>query len=339
MPRSEKITIEKHMSREELESRIKTLETDAKILKRLYFVKFRYEGESVEKSVQRVGVTRNEGYIWQRRWNKKGYDGLIPQYAGGRPMKLTPEEFEKLKDLLREKTTWTTEEVRTRIHQEFKVEYTLKQVRIILKKLKMAYGKPFTLDYRRPNDAELLLKNLPEIKPEMIIGFLDETSPQTTANTQRFWSFGHPTLVKNTTKFRANTFGFYSINGSSVLEFHEHSKKEDVRAFLQSIRRMNPTAKLVILLDNFRSHHANITKEYADKNGITLVFLPPYSPDLNPIEFIWKSIRRIISRTFIRDLDHLKQIILDAFGIFGGSPSFAKAWIAKFLGNKFSIKY
>ena len=62
----------------------------------------------------------------------------------------------------------------------------------------------------------------------MIIGFLDETSPQTIANTQRFWSFGHPTLIKNTTKFRANTFGFYPLNGCPVLEFHEHSKQEDV---------------------------------------------------------------------------------------------------------------
>ena len=155
----------------------------------------------------------------------------------------------------------------------------------------------------------------------MIIGFLDETFPQTIANTQRFWSFGHSTLVKNTTKFRANTFGFYSINGCSVLEFHEHSKKEDVCEFLQSIH-----------------HHADKTREYAEQNRIDLVFLPPYSPDLNPIECIWKSIKRIISWIFIRDLDHLKQIILDAFKKFGCLLSFAKAWIAKFLGNKFSIK-
>jgi putative transposase len=158
MPWSEQIPIQKHMTRDELESRIKNLEKDTKILKRLYFVKFRYDGESVEGSALRIGVTRNEGYIWQRRWNEQGYEGLIPQYAGGRPMKLSPEEFDHLKVLLSQKTTWTTEEVRTTIHQEFGVEYTLKQIRIILKKLNMAYGKPFTMDYRRPDDAESLLK-------------------------------------------------------------------------------------------------------------------------------------------------------------------------------------
>lgn len=171
----------------------------------------------------------------------------------------------------------------------------------------------------------------------MIIGFMDETSPQTTANTQRLWSYGYPTLIKNTTKFRANTFGFYSINGCSVLEFHDHSKKEDVCEFLQTIRKMNPGADIVIILDNFRSHHANITRQYAEMNNLKLVYLPPYSPDLNPIEYIWKSIRRIISRTFIQDLDHLKQTILDAFKKFCCSLSFAASWIEKFLGNNCSI--
>lgn len=171
----------------------------------------------------------------------------------------------------------------------------------------------------------------------MVIGFLDETSPQTTANTQRLWSSGHPTLVKNTSKFRANTFGFYAINGCSTLEFHEHSKKEDVCEFLQSIREVNPDGDLVIILDNFRSHHANLTRDFADQNQIHLVFLPPYSPDLNPIEYIWKSIKRIISRTFVQDLDHLKYIILEAFKKYGCSLSFAKGWINKFLGSDYSI--
>lgn len=49
---------------------------------------------------------------------------------------------------------------------------------------------------------------------------------------------------------------------------------------------MNPDGDIVIILDNFRSHHANRTREFAEANRIQLVFLPPYSPDLNPIEFI-----------------------------------------------------
>ena len=64
-----------------------------------------------------------------------------------------------------------------------------------------------------------------------VIGFLDETSPQLNANTQRLWSFNKPSVKKNTTKMKVNTFGFYAINGESVVNFKENSKKESVCEF------------------------------------------------------------------------------------------------------------
>ncbi len=94
---------------------------------------------------------------------------------------------------------------------------------------------------------------------------------------------------------------------------------------------------IVIVLDNFRSHRAQATVNFAEENRIELVYLPPYSPDLNPIEFIWKSIKRVISREFIIDLDHMKEIIRDAFQKYSTTISFAKNWIEKFLKNKLEI--
>jgi putative transposase len=158
MPRPEQIPIQKHMTQEELQRRIKTLETDTKILQRLYFIKYRYDGESVEKSSQLVGVAKPVGYAWQERWNESGYEGLIPRYAGGRPSKLSDQQKEKLRSLLKEKDVWTTDEVRLLISNEFCVEYTLKQVRIIAKKFGMRYAKPFSFDYRKPPNSEQILK-------------------------------------------------------------------------------------------------------------------------------------------------------------------------------------
>ena len=60
--------------------------------------------------------------------------------------------------LLKEKEVWTTDEVRHLILKEFDVEYTLKQVRIMVKKLGMKYAKPFAFDYRKPPNAEIILK-------------------------------------------------------------------------------------------------------------------------------------------------------------------------------------
>jgi len=62
----------------------------------------------------------------------------------------------------------------------------------------MKYAKPYPYDYRRPHDAEEIpKKKLPYFDKNVIIGFFDGASPQTTANTQRFWPFGKPIVCKN----------------------------------------------------------------------------------------------------------------------------------------------
>jgi len=162
---------------------------------------------------------------------------------------------------------------------------------------------------------------------------MDESSPQTTANTQRLWSFGKPIIRKNTDKMKANAFGCYMLNGSSVIDFKEQSKKEDVSEFLKTIRQKNPGKEIVIILDNFKSHTANYTKQCAMDCGINLVYLPKYSPDLNPIEYIWKSIKRVISRSFIRDIDHIRASIRESFLENASKLSYAKYWIERFLGG------
>jgi putative transposase len=83
---------------------------------------------------------------------------LIPRYAGGRPSKLNSRQKEKLVQLLKQKDVWTTDEVKSLIKDEFAVEYTLKQIRIIVRKFGMKYAKPFTRDYRRPDNADEISK-------------------------------------------------------------------------------------------------------------------------------------------------------------------------------------
>jgi putative transposase len=56
MPRPEQIPLQKHLTGEELQRRIRMLETNTKILQRLYFIKHRYDGKSVEEACCLVGV-------------------------------------------------------------------------------------------------------------------------------------------------------------------------------------------------------------------------------------------------------------------------------------------
>jgi len=104
------------------------------------------------------------------------------------------------------------------------------------------------------------------------------------------WSFSRPIKYKKTDNYRANALGFYSINGRSAIDFMDQSKQEDVCVFLDRIRIANPDRRIAVVLDNFASHRSLAVRKKAEELNIRLVFLPPYSPDLNPIEFLWKSI-------------------------------------------------
>ena len=137
-------------------------------------------------------------------------------------------------------------------------------------------------------------------------------------------------IIKNTDYFKANAFVSYSINGNNLIDFMESSKAENVCQFLEEIQELNQGKRIILVLDNARSHHANKTVSKARELKITLVFLPPYSPDLNPVEFIWKTIKREVSVKFIRSKQHLRNLIKNQFMKVENSLSFAKKWIETF---------
>jgi len=89
----------------------------------------------------------------------------------------------------------------------------------------------------------------------------------------------------------------------------------------------------MIILDNFRSHHAKLTTENAKKLNIDLIFLPPYSPHLNPIEYLLKTIKRELSPLFIETQEQMRKLIETHFKNQSQSLTYAKKWIKK-LKNK-----
>jgi transposase len=131
--------------------------------------------------------------------------------------------------------------------------------------------------------------------------------------------------------------GFYAVNGSSVIEFPSRSKAEDVCDCLESIRSANGTRPVVVVLDNFRSHHSKVAVSRAEALGIRLVFLPPYSPHLNPIEFVWKSLKRVVSKNRIIDRSHMTALLEERFHLETSKDSYFAYWIALFHEELFNI--
>ena len=125
-------------------------------------------------------------------------------------------------------------------------------------------------------------------------------------------------------------FGFIALNGNDVVMLSDSCKSDDMIDFLEVIRKQNPD-KLCIVLDNARIHHAKAVKARAEELDIYFIYLPPYSPDLNPIEFGWKDLKRELSK--ILDFDEMinrsEEIALDIFG--ERRYSYSKYWVEEFI--------
>ena len=69
----------------------------------------------------------------------------------------------------------------------------------------------------------------------------------------------------------------------------------------------------IVIMDNMRTHHAKAVREVIDNLKINVIYLPPYSPDFNPIEKMWSKIKSILRKMKIRVLDALPDAVEYAF--------------------------
>ena len=69
----------------------------------------------------------------------------------------------------------------------------------------------------------------------------------------------------------------------------------------------------VLVMDNMKSHHAKAIKQLLERSGIQYLFLPPYSPDLNPIEKLWSKAKALLRKFKARTLETLPDAIQRAF--------------------------
>lgn len=71
----------------------------------------------------------------------------------------------------------------------------------------------------------------------------------------------------------------------------------------------------IIVMDNMRSHHVKEVSEIINNSEkhLTLLYLPPYSPDFNPIEMMWSKIKSVLRMIKIRNFSMLQNAIKTAF--------------------------
>ena len=118
------------------------------------------------------------------------------------------------------------------------------------------------------------------------------------------------------------------LDGSAI--FTTYSGGTTGERFLSYLRDvLLPTLKEgdIIVMDNLRTHHIAEVRTLVEGSGMELLYLPPYSPDFNPIEMMWSKIKSILRKLKHRTVETLVDAIPKAFQTV--SPKDCLGWFRK----------
>lgn len=144
-------------------------------------------------------------------------------------------------------------------------------------------------------------------------------------------------LPSNTGRRRVTILGaINAINPKQLTSIitEANCDQEMAKKMLEEIRKEYSDGKEVIIIeDNAKYHHANSVTELAKKLNITIVFLPPYCPNLNLIERIWKFMKKEFKNEYFPTFEDFYEAV---FNFCGNFEKYDKE-IERLIGQKFQI--
>jgi len=123
-----------------------------------------------------------------------------------------------------------------------------------------------------------------------------------------------PVVLHAPTRKSVALFGAVNLQGGQMIShFNDLFDAQSFLAFLKALlRRRSDGKKMVVITDNARYHHAAALTDWlrAHDTSLQLLFLPPYSPELNPIERVWKLLRRLCTHNeYFPELELLQNAL------------------------------
>jgi len=158
--------------------------------------------------------------------------------------------------------------------------------------------------------------------------FLDE-SGVTTEMTRRYGrAFGGQRVREANPAGHWKTLtllGAMSVEGLvATMAVEAPTDREVFLAYLEQVLCPQLQPGNVVVMDNLSSHKVAGVRELIEATGAELLYLPPYSPDLNPIEQCWSKLKQALRSAKARSVDALQQAVSEAIPTI--SPNNAQAW-------------
>ncbi len=262
------------------------------------------------------GTIRN----YRKRYVEGGILGLVTDTYSGKRCHLTDKEKEQLSNYLQSKICMDSKEIVAYIQKNFDVTYSISGVTALLHSMGFTYKKAKPVPGKANREAqELFIEAYRRLKSKGgKIYFADSTHPHHNAVISYGWikkGEGFEILC-NSGRHRLNINGAVDIESLDVItRTCDWVNADSMCVLLRAIRAKNLYEdKVTLIMDNAAYNRSTKVKILAKKLGIKLFYLPPYSPNLNPIERLWKFMKKkILYNKYYERLSEFESACMNFF--------------------------
>lgn len=230
------------------------------------------------------------------------------------------------------------------VEQEHSLTYSVSGMTKLLNRVGFSYKSFVNLPSKLDVEKQVaFVSEYQEIEQNLTskcaLFFMDAVHPQHNTHTANAWlTKGEPTYLRsNTGRNRLNINGLYNPKTQEVITtFHNTINAQATIETLDKLLRLHPTHEnLYIIADNARYYTSKVVKAYLAENSIIKIkHLPPYSPNLNLIERLWKFTRKnIINLNYCEKFETFTSNIKNFFE----NIKDYKLDLKQFIGEKFHL--
>jgi transposase len=255
-------------------------------------------------------------HYFQRYQQGGGQALLDDNYRGAEP-KLNEHQISELEDYLEKYIFTEAKSVIAHIYKQYKVRYSVSGVIDLLHRLGFSYKKPKHVPGKQdPAKQQAFIEEYEQIKADKSkndpVYFADATHPQHNSVPSYGWikKGKEKELKANCGRQRLNINGAINIETlEAVTGFYDTINAQSAINLFAKIEAKHPAADAIyIIVDNARYYRSCLLKEHVEGTKIKLIFLPPYSPNLNLIERYWKFFKKKIQNNqYYETFEQFKQ--------------------------------
>ena len=288
-----------------------------------------YKGMELETVAACYDVSGKSVKRWVKRYEKTGEVKDRPRSGRKRQLTAAPEaELKKIISQEKERV-WVARQIYVLLVNLFGVCYSLKYLPELLRRLGLSWRKAEheLRQQDRRKRQEWYGERLPQLYQQQIeegwrLFYQDEVGFQTDGTLSHTWGEkGEKRVVKNYgRRARVNLLGALElvtgIFHGVLTQFNVNAMR--FRRFLCHLKREMRHDKLLLICDNAKFHHARWLTQWLESQQawLQVVFLPAYSPDFNPIERLWRWLKREYThnRCWASQVElkaHLKQMLAE----------------------------